>query len=89
MQASAKSAPKAASVETQPAPAPVRMRPTDEHYRPGRSTKTNVTGYFSPEVKKQLRVTAAEQGRTIQDLLAEALNSLFASYGKPEIAEGR
>ena len=56
------------------------------HYRPGRASKTNVTGYFSPEVKKQLRLLAAEQGTTIQSLLAEALNGLFAAHGKPEVA---
>jgi len=29
---------------------------------------------------------AADRDTTIQDLLAEALNDLFAKYGKPEIA---
>ena len=56
------------------------------HYRPGRQDKSNVTGYFPPEVKKQLRLIAAEEETTIQELLAEALNGLFARYGKPEIA---
>ena len=53
--------------------------------RPGRTGKSNVTGYFAPEVKKQLRLLAAEQDTTIQNLLAEALNDLFAKNGKPEI----
>lgn len=53
--------------------------------RPGRVGKSNVTGYFAPEVKKQLRLLAAEQDTTIQNLLAEALNDLFAKNGKPEI----
>ena len=48
--------------------------------------KANVTGYFLPEVKKQLRLLAAERETTIQNLLAEALNDLFAKNGKPEIA---
>ena len=56
------------------------------HFRPGRKGKSNVTGYFPPEVKKQLRLLAAEHDRTIQNLLAEALNDLFAKNGKPEIA---
>jgi hypothetical protein len=56
------------------------------HFRPGREGKSNVTGYFPPEVKKQLRILAAERSTTIQDLLAEALNDLFAKHGKPEIA---
>lgn len=38
------------------------------------------------EVKKQLRILAAEHNTTIQNLLAEALNDLFAKNGKPEIA---
>ena len=62
-------------------------RPEDNpYYRPGRADKSNVTGYFPPEVKKQLRVLAAERETTIQHLLAEALNGLFAANGKPEIA---
>ena len=55
------------------------------HFRPGREGKSNVTGYFPPEVKKQLRLLAAEHDTTIQNLLAEALNDLFAKNGKPEI----
>lgn len=56
------------------------------YFRPGRDGKSNVTGYFPPAVKKQLRILAAERSTTIQDLLAEALNDLFAKHGKPEIA---
>ncbi len=57
----------------------------DPHYRPGRQGKSNVTGYFPPAVKRQLRILAAEKDTTIQDLLGVALNDLFAKYGKPEI----
>ena len=55
------------------------------HHRPGREGKANVTGYFPPAVKRQLRVLAAEQDTTIQALLGQALNDLFAKYGKPEV----
>lgn len=58
----------------------------DPHFRPSREGKTNVTGYFHPAVKRQLRILAADRDTTIQDLLAEGLNDLFAKYGKPEIA---
>jgi len=62
-------------------------KPEDNpHYRPGRAAKSNVTGYFPQAVKKQLRLLAAERDTTIQRLLAEALNGLFAANGKPEIA---
>jgi len=60
--------------------------PKGPHFRPSRQGKANVTGYFPPSVKKQLRILAADRETTIQDLLAEALNDLFAKHGKPEIA---
>jgi hypothetical protein len=95
MSASARTAPRTPQAE--PTPAPVKLAkagkksqepaPEDNpHYRPGRATKSNVTGYFPPEVKKQLRMLAAEKDTTIQGLLAEAINGLFAAHGKPEIA---
>ena len=55
------------------------------HFRPSRVGKGNVTGYYPPAVKKQLRFMSAERDTNIQDLVAEALNDLFAKYGKPEI----
>ena len=60
--------------------------PKSQHFRPSIEGKSNVTGYFPPAVKKQLRILAADRDTTIQDLLAEALNDLFAKHGKPEIA---
>ena len=60
--------------------------PKSQHFRPSREGKSNVTGYFPPAVKKQLRILAADRDTTIQDLLAEALNDLFAKHGRPEIA---
>lgn len=59
--------------------------PKSAYFRPSREGKANVTGYFPPAVKKQLRILAADRDTTIQDLLAEALNDLFAKHGKPEI----
>jgi hypothetical protein len=73
----------AAEQEAPETAAPGRDNP---HARPGRQGKSNVTGYFPPEVKKQLRVIAAEEDKTIQQLLGEALNGLFSKYGKAEIA---
>jgi len=36
--------------------------------------------------KKQLRIMAAELDTTQQELMTEALNLMFAKYGKPPIA---
>lgn len=88
MQVSAKAAPRPLRTVVEPATAVEQPQtyPENPHYRPGRAQKSNVTGYFPPAVKKQLRILAAEGETTIQALLAEALNDLFAKYGKPEIA---
>lgn len=51
--------------------------------RPGR---VMIGGHFAPEVQRMIKVMAAEEGTTIQDLMAEALNDLFAKRGKPQIA---
>ncbi|MBK1724939.1 hypothetical protein CKO23_22500 [Thiocystis violacea] len=53
---------------------------------PSRQGKKALTGYFEPEVLKQLKVMAASEDTTIQALLTEALNDLFKKYGKPHIA---
>ena len=55
--------------------------------QPGRIGKASVTGYFRPEVRRQLRRLAADGDTTIQALLGEALNDLFAKHGLPEIVE--
>lgn len=39
-------------------------------------------------VYKQFRTLAIERGRSQQHLAGEALNLLFAQYGKPQIADG-
>jgi hypothetical protein len=53
--------------------------------KPGRLTRM-IGGHFAPEVAMQLRMIAAEDDTTIQNLLAEALDDLFAKRGKPRIA---
>jgi hypothetical protein len=83
-----KNATPAAAVEN-PAPA---ARARNTHYRPSREGMENLTGYFPPAVKNQMLELSVERRRatghkvTIQDLIAEAVNDLFAKYGKPEIA---
>ncbi len=55
--------------------------------QPGRVGKVSVTGYFRPEVRRQLRRLAADGDTTIQALLGEAINELFAKHGLPELVE--
>ena len=54
---------------------------------PSRAGKASVTAYFAPEVRRQLRRLAADRDTTLQALLGEAVNDLFAKHGLPELVE--
>jgi hypothetical protein len=51
-----------------------------------RDGRVLVGGFFSPEVQTALKVMAAEERTTLQALLTEAINTVFAKRGRPEIA---
>jgi|SRR4051812_10162762 hypothetical protein len=53
---------------------------------PSRQNMKRIQGYFSARVKRQLRVLAAEQDKTEEELVGEALNLLFQTHGLPMIA---
>lgn len=51
------------------------------------SGKTLIGGTYDPEVRRTLSLIALEpenQGRSLQDLLGEAINDLCVKYGKPQ-----
>lgn len=56
---------------------------------PSRQGKAGIMSYHDPAVAQQLKVLAAEQATTQQDLIAEALNMLFARYNRAQIAQTR
>lgn len=53
---------------------------------PSRQNMKRIQGYFSARVKRQLRIMAAEQDKTEEELVGEALNLLFQTNGLPTIA---
>lgn len=53
---------------------------------PSRQNTRPITGHFPKEVRDQLKILAVERDTTMHHLMAEALNDLFAKYGKPEVA---
>jgi hypothetical protein len=53
---------------------------------PSRAGKKPITGFFDPEVSKQIKKVALDQDKTMQELLQEALNDLFRKYDLPPIA---
>jgi hypothetical protein len=54
----------------------------------GRQGTKLIGGHFAPEVSTQLRILAAEEGTTVQNLLAEALDDLFVKKGRGRVARG-
>jgi plasmid stability protein len=45
-----------------------------------------ITVPFPEKVRRQLKILAAEEGRSIESMVGEAFSLLFAKYGKAEIA---
>jgi len=45
-----------------------------------------IAAHYPEDVAWQLRGLAVERKTTVQNLMAEALNDLFAKHGKPEVA---
>ena len=66
---------------------PEKDAPASTYKQPSRTGKVNVTGYFAPSVKSSFRMIQTKHPeKTIQNLLTEALNDLFAKYNVPQTA---
>jgi hypothetical protein len=83
MRAAAKGKPPARERATaQGGPRPKKT--TDRTYREGRYL---IAGYFDASVKSSLRqIQVSHLKKTVQELLEEALNDLFAKYKVPQVA---
>ena len=69
----------AEAVSTPTATGAIKRQPSREH-------TAAITVHYPEPVRRQLKVLASEEGRHVDDMVAEALNLLFARYRKPEIA---
>ena len=72
--------------------APVAAAPKPSSTSPRQASREghiNISAWMSPHYKTSLRLVQAAKGpsSTLQDLLAEALNDLFAKYNVPTIRE--
>lgn len=56
-------------------------------HRPSREDKKLIAGHFNPKVAKQLKLLAVEDDTTVQALLEEALDLLFAKKGRARITD--
>lgn len=53
---------------------------------PSRVGRVLIGGHFAPEVQTELKVLAAKERTTVQELVAEGLNAVFARRHMPQIA---
>ncbi len=66
---------------------PARSETAPKSVAPSRSGRVLIGGHFAPEVQTALKIIAAEERTTMQALLAEGINTVFAKRRKPEIAD--
>jgi hypothetical protein len=65
-----------------PEAAPRRAKPVP----PSRAGRVLIGGHFAPEVQTELKVLAAQERTSVQALIAEGINAVFARRHKPQIA---
>jgi hypothetical protein len=65
--------------------APAEAKPSKTIAAPRKGVRP-ITVHFPQRVRDQIKILAAERHTTMQNVIAEAYNDLFAKYGKPEIA---
>jgi hypothetical protein len=76
----------ASAIHSEPPPQAGEAAHATSPLQPSRRETKAITVHFPEEVRRQLKALAGEQGRHVDDMVAEALNLLFAKYRKAEIA---
>lgn len=51
-----------------------------------RKEKRSLTGWYNPQTHKQVRIIAAAQDKTLEEVIGDGLNRLFKEHGMPQIA---
>lgn len=75
------------SSATMAVPSPVVTKPkVARSVPPSRAGRVLIGGHFAPEVQMELKVLAAQERTTVQQLVAEGLNAVFARRHRPQIA---
>ena len=58
----------------------------NERLPPSRQGKRSLTGWFDPKTHQQVRMIAAKEDKTYEQVLGDGLNLLFEKHGMPPIA---
>ncbi len=64
----------------------VPPEPASSARQANRLGKVNVAAWLHPNFKNSLRLVQARRPGSIQDLMEEALNDLFAKYDVPQVS---
>ena len=59
---------------------------TNEKLPRSRQGKRALTGWFTPETHQQVRMIAAKEDKTYEQVFGDGLNLLFEKHGMPPIA---
>jgi hypothetical protein len=51
--------------------------------------RVNIAAWLHPDFKRGLRLVQARRSGSIQDILEEALNDIFAKYDVPQVTDPR
>ena len=51
---------------------PIQEKTTDDKLPPSRRGKRHISGYFEPEVLRQVKIICAEEDMTVNEVLADA-----------------
>ncbi len=65
---------------------PLSIKENTPGVAPSRQGKKAITGFFDPAVSRQLKQLALNEDKTVQILIAEALNDLFVKHNQNPIA---
>lgn len=58
--------------------------PADEQKKKKETGLVPVAAHYPPEVRKILKMIAAEKGKSLKQVLGEAINDLCSKYNKPQ-----
>jgi hypothetical protein len=68
-------------------PEPVRIDAPQTGRAQSRAGKDNISAWLHSDFQTSLRLVHARTGKKKQELIAEALNDLFAKYDVPQVRE--
>jgi hypothetical protein len=70
-----------------PVPEPARIDAPQTGRAQSRADKDNISAWLHSDFQTSLRLIHARTGKKKQELIAEALNDLFAKYDVPQVRE--